>query len=93
VTYYDFRNSGQGDGMLGTDQWAIHCEGACHQESSWMGEVRVTPDTFDMRIAPFARGYFLGDYEGLDSDGTDFISFFSQTHANETSAFSSRLNH
>ena len=93
VTYYDFRNNGQGDGVLGTDQWAIHCDGDCSDEASWTGEVRVTPETFDMRIAPFARGYFVGDYEGLASDGIDFISFFSQTHANETSAFFRRLNH
>jgi hypothetical protein len=44
-----------------------------------------------MRDAPFARGWFVGDYVGLASDGNEFMSFFSQTHADETSAFSSRL--
>ena len=29
------------------------------------------------------RGYFLGDYEGLDSIGTTFTSFFSKTTATD----------
>jgi hypothetical protein len=37
-----------------------------------------------MRSAPYARGYFVGDYEGLDSFGSTFTPFFVQaigTHA------------
>jgi hypothetical protein len=95
VTYYDFRNNTPTDGMLGTDHWAVHCHADCQLPASWPAadEERITETTFDMRKAPFARGYFVGDYVGLDSDGTDFISLFSQTHGgNDTSAFSSRLN-
>jgi hypothetical protein len=96
VTYYDFRNNTPTDGILGTDEWAVHCHAACNLETSWPTDnqdTRVTPATFDMRDAPFARGWFLGDYAGLDDDGTDFISFYSQTHGvNDTSAFSSRLS-
>jgi hypothetical protein len=95
VTYYDFRNTPE-DGILGTDKWAVHSHAACQLETSWQADgedTRATPATFDMRDAPFARGWFLGDYVGLDDDGTDFISFFSQTHgASDTSAFSSRLS-
>ena len=93
VTYYDFRNNTPDDGILGTDKWAVHCHSACNLATSWPADnqdTRVTPTTFDMRDAPFARGWFVGDYVGLDDDGTDFISLFSQTHG-ETSAFSSRL--
>jgi hypothetical protein len=96
VTYYDFRNNTPDDGILGTDKWAVHCHAACNLATSWPADeqdTRVTPETFDMRDAPFARGWFLGDYVGLDDDGTDFISLFSQTHGgNDTSAFSSRLS-
>jgi hypothetical protein len=96
VTYYDFRNNTPDDGILGTDKWAVHCHAACQLGTSWPGDgedSRVTPATFDMRDAPFARGWFVGDYVGLDDDGTDFISFFSQTHGeSDTSAFSSRLS-
>ena len=96
VTYYDFRNNTPDDGILGTDKWAVHCHAACQLATSWPADgadTRVTATTFDMRDAPFARGWFLGDYVGLDDDGTDFISFFAQTHdASDTSAFSSRLS-
>ena len=42
--------------------------------------------TFDMQNAPFARGLFLGDYQGLDSIGRDFLAFFSVTTGAENSA-------
>jgi hypothetical protein len=35
--------------------------------------------SFDIENAATAGGYFLGDYEGLDSIGTTFTSFFSKT--------------
>jgi hypothetical protein len=38
-----------------------------------------------MRTAPYAIGYFLGDYEGLDSFGNTFTPFFVQ--ANGTDPF------
>jgi hypothetical protein len=55
-----------------------------------------------MRRAPFARGYFTGDYEGLgfarnDGDAVGpmkdvFVSYFSQPHGGDpSSAFSSLL--
>ena len=31
-----------------------------------------------MRSAPYALGYFLGDYEGLDNFGNVFTPFFIQ---------------
>lgn len=95
VTYYDFRNNTPGDGILGTDLWAVHCHAAtedCTQAASWNEETRVTSTTFNMRQAPFARGYFLGDYEGLASDGNEILAYYSQTHAGDpASAFFSRL--
>jgi hypothetical protein len=88
VTYYDFRNDSPGDAALSTDYWVVHCHAAtsdCSQESSWADENRLTPNgSFDMRSAPYAIGYFLGDYEGLDNFGTTFTPFFIQangTHA------------
>jgi hypothetical protein len=29
--------------------------------------------TFDMEKAPIARGHFLGDYEGIATNGRDFL--------------------
>jgi hypothetical protein len=89
VAYYDFRNDAQGDGTLSTDYWVAHCHAAddCSQASSWPAaqENRLTPGgSFDMRSAPYAIGYFVGDYEGLDNFGSTFTPFFVQangTHA------------
>ncbi len=36
-----------------------------------------------MRQAPFAGGFFTGDYEGLASVGNDFGAFFGQTHGTD----------
>jgi hypothetical protein len=44
-----------------------------------------------MATAPVARGFFVGDYEGLASIGTRFVPFFVQTNqgntGNRTDAF------
>ena len=86
VSYYDMRNDAQGDSALSTDEWIAHCHASCDQESSWPAsqENRLTPASFDMRSAPYAIGYFVGDYEGLDNFGSTFTPFFVQaigTHA------------
>ncbi|GLU33058.1 hypothetical protein Busp01_29000 [Trinickia caryophylli] len=39
---------------------------------------------FDMKFAPVAGGYFLGDYDGLDTRGTSFLPFFVKTNSNTT---------
>ncbi len=83
VSYYDFRNNVPGGGTS-TDHWLVHCHPAsevCSSAGSWddLGdEVRVTPASFDARQAPVARGFFLGDYVGLDDDGTNFTAFFAE---------------
>jgi hypothetical protein len=46
-----------------------------------------------MRKAPFARGLFTGDYEGLAVQGGDFLALFSQPHQGDpASAFYSRIS-
>jgi hypothetical protein len=71
VTYYDFRNDVSGDGQLTTNHWIIHSHdgGATWSESGLGG-------AFDMHQAPYARGYFVGDYQGLDSQGSAFKPLF-----------------
>jgi hypothetical protein len=73
-----------------------HCHAAssdCSTAAGWTAanENRLTPVSFDMRSAPYAAGYFVGDYEGLDNFGNTFTPFFVQangTHANPlTDAF------
>ena len=86
VTYYDFRND-DGTSEL-VDHWLIHCHGGCTDTANWGGEVRVTDASFDIRNAPLTtRGPFLGDYVGLASDGTNFLTFFQQSAADPASGF------
>jgi hypothetical protein len=80
VSYYDFRNNtADGGATTPTDQFVVHCHAAtvdCTDSTNWGGEVRVTDASFDSTEAPVARGFFLGDYEGLGTDGTSYFPFF-----------------
>jgi hypothetical protein len=82
VTYYDFRNNTSEPKAL-TDYWAVHCHpsstNSCSQSGNYGAEIRLTDTSFDLEQAPVARGYFMGDYQGLANMGPDFGSFFSQT--------------
>jgi hypothetical protein len=75
VTYYDFRNNTSAAGLT-TDAWFVHCHAACTNPANW-SETHVA-GPFDEEQAAFARGYFLGDYEGLVTNGTSFGAFFAQ---------------
>lgn len=52
-------------------------------EASWDTEDRVTTQPFDLSLAPFARGFFPGDYTGLGTDGSDFLPLFTQTSSDD----------
>ena len=88
VTYYDFRNNTPAAGVP-TDYWLVHCHTGCTSPGNW-AETHVA-GSFDMETAPFARGFFVGDYEGLASVEDAFLPFFIQTNsgntANRTDAF------
>jgi hypothetical protein len=100
VTYYDFRNNGDDPvdadgnaiGPLETDYFMVHCHSACTNADNW-AETKITSSSFDMRKAPVARGYFVGDYEGLDASGDTFRAFFSQalSTADPATVFSSSV--
>ncbi len=76
VTYYDFRNNTGGPG-LPTDYWIVHCHFACTNPDNWT-ESHVA-GSFNMEAAPVARGFFVGDYEGLAAVGDHgFLPFFVQ---------------
>jgi hypothetical protein len=81
VTYYDFRNNTPAAGVP-TDYWLSHCHSACSELANW-SEVRIA-GSFDMETAPFARGFFVGDYEGLASNGNHFLPFFIQANTGNT---------
>src|SRR5882762_7086509 len=86
VTYYDFRKDTNDPSVLLTNYWQItsHDGGAKWKELPLAGP-------FDMRSAPSAEGFFVGDYQGLNHAGAKFIPFFVKTNsgnvANRTDVF------
>jgi hypothetical protein len=81
VTYYDFRNNTSDPTTLPTDAFVVHCHASaaaasCTHASDWASETQLTPTSIDMRKAPVARGFFLGDYEALTVVGPDFRPVF-----------------
>ncbi len=80
VTYYDFRNLGVSSLPLPTDHWVtLSSDGGV----TFGGEAHVA-GPFDMLSAPNARGYFVGDYVGLDANGSLFRPFFVQANSGNT---------
>jgi len=86
VTYYDMRNPNGVTTGLPTDYWLVN---SADHGASFGNEVRITPTSFDMSIAPNAGGLFLGDYEALANIGTTFEPFFVKTvtQTNPTDVF------
>jgi hypothetical protein len=76
---------------LPTDYWFIS---STDHGASFGNETHVA-GPFDMLTAPFARGFFVGDYEGLATVGTTFRPMFVQANsgntANRTDAFSTAV--
>jgi hypothetical protein len=88
VTYYDFRNLAQGNTTtLPTDYWLTT---STNHGASFGNETHIA-GSFDMLNAPFAGGFFVGDYEALTNIGTTFEPFFVQTNdeskSNRTDVF------
>jgi len=76
VSYYDYRfNEVNSDDGLATTHWIRRSSdgGASFGLDEMLGE------TFDTRKAPYAIGYFLGDYDGLASIGDSFEPFWIST--------------
>ena len=75
VTHYDLRFNTPTPATLPTDYWFLHS----HDGGATWIETRVTPTSFDHKLAPFARGLFLGDYMGLTVRGGAFLAAFGKT--------------
>jgi hypothetical protein len=76
VTYYDLRNDNPATQAVETDLWFVRSSDG---GQTW-SEERVTPASFDMRTAPFAGGYFLGDYQGLTAYSDRFVAYSTLTN-------------
>jgi hypothetical protein len=86
VTHYDFRRDNADPNVLLTDYWRLVSNNG---GESWRESHIAGP--FDMRTAPFARGFFTGDYQGLASTNEGFVPFVvlanSGNVANRTDVF------
>jgi hypothetical protein len=76
VTYYDFRNDTPSAGTLLTSYWMLT---STDGGRTW-SESRIAKP-FDMRTAPDARGFFVGDYEGLSAS---LVPFFAMANSGNT---------
>jgi Neuraminidase (sialidase) len=76
VTYYDSRNLTPGD----TAHWPTDFFGAVSTDGGATWTEQHLAGSFDLRTAPIARGFFLGDYEGLQPSGSGFLAVFVKTN-------------
>lgn len=78
VLFYDFRNDVLGDTVLSTD---VYLKRYTH-DMTFIDETRLTASSFDLRqsVITGGRGYFPGDYVGLDDAGNDFVAAFTVTN-------------
>jgi hypothetical protein len=75
VSYYDLRNNLPDAATIPVDVWLTRStDGVNWRETHVDGP-------FDLALAPYARGLFLGDYMGLASSGASFVPFYARTNA------------
>jgi hypothetical protein len=91
VSYFDLRGDTPDAGATtSTDYWLLRSRDG---GATW-SEARIA-GPFDLQRAPNSRGLFIGDYHGLASIDTTFLSFFTQTtqdgDANRTDVFALKL--
>jgi hypothetical protein len=83
VTYYDNRHLTAGQtANLPTDYWVSY---STNGGVTFDNEQHIA-GPFDQLTAPYARGFFLGDYEGLQPNGSAFTAVFVKTNCNSTDA-------
>jgi hypothetical protein len=92
ITYYDFSADTVASPTLDTQYWVTK---STDGGLTWSAREEITDGPFDMRSAPFANGFFTGDYEGLESAGSTFLPLVSLANtgnaANPTDTFSARV--
>jgi hypothetical protein len=80
VTYYDLRTLPPAEtATLPTSTWLT----VSPRGGTRFGHERRIAPVFDHLQAPVARGYFLGDYQGLAASGDTFRAMFVTTNATQ----------
>jgi hypothetical protein len=92
VTYYDFTADSPAGLPLNTDYWFTASRDG---GQTFSPRARLTQRSFDMRTAPDAGGFFVGDYEGLATAGRRYHPVFVTANdgnlANRTDVFGTSL--
>ena len=90
VSYFDIRSNTADPATLLTDTWL-----ATSRDGVNWTDRRITA-AFNLSVAPIARGYFLGDYMGLASAGSNFYPLYVRTNdanlANRNDVFMTPVN-
>lgn len=85
VSYYDFRNNDTANhSILETDHWLVHCHPSAATHCTAPGDWAESPpvgNSFNMKAAPYARGYFVGDYAGLVGVDGGFFAVFGRARS------------
>lgn len=82
VSYFDFRTLPTSDpATLPTSYWLTTSPRGA---ASFKHEDAIIHTPFDLLTAPWALGYFVGDYGALATSGDDFLSYFVQATGTET---------
>lgn len=77
VTYYDSKDLS----ATNTTTWPIEYFVTYSGDAgATFGAPQQIAGPFDLKSAPVARGFFLGDYEGLQSTGSGFVALFVKTN-------------
>lgn len=91
VTYYQWRPTSEGseptDYLIKKFSAAQLAAGSIDSTvaATSVTDASPTAGPFNMLAAPFARGYFVGDYQGLTSVGSTFIPLYVQTNCSDLS--------
>lgn len=75
VSYFDMRSNTTDAATLLTDYWL-----ATSRDGVTWTDRRISA-AFDLATAPVARGFFLGDYMGLVSAGSNFYPLYVRTNS------------
>jgi hypothetical protein len=78
VSYYDLRSATPTEFTILTDAWLVSCRADCAEESAWRETHVAGP--FDLARAPYGRGFFVGDYQGMAGTASGFHLFYIVTN-------------
>lgn len=76
IAYYDLTFDSAADEPLVTDYWIVRSR---DRGATFGPRERMTATSFDMRRAPDAGGFFVGDYAGLDNADSQFHALYAIT--------------